>query len=67
MNARLRQPDGKLADDLLNPTQITLRKRVSEEKKAENALMNAMSAMRSVQSNLQDQKISNFGSGNPIL
>ena len=67
LNARLRQPDGKLADDLLNPTQITLRKRVSEEKKAENALMNAMSAMRSVQSNLQDQKISNFGSGNPIL
>ena len=67
LSSRLRQPDGKLADDLINPTQLTLRKRVSEEKRQEMALRNAMSAMREVQSNLQDQKISNFGSGNPLL
>ena len=67
LNARLRQPDGKLADDLINPTQLTLRKRVSDEKKQEMALSNALSAMRSMEANLQDQKISNFGSNNPLL
>jgi len=67
ISARIRQPDGKLADDLINPSQITLKLDRSAEAKQEDALKGALRMFQSVNANNQDSKISNFGSGNPLL
>lgn len=67
INARIRQPDGKLADDLINPSQITLKLDRSAEAKQEDALRGALRAFQSINANRQDQQISTIGSNNPLL
>ena len=67
ISARVRQPDGKLADDLINPSQITLKLDRSAEAKQEDALKGALRMFQSVNANNQDSKISNFGANNPLL
>lgn len=67
INARLRQPSGEIANDLINPTEICLRLTESDESKQQRIMNNALRQMYSVQSNIQDGKISNFNMDMPKL
>ncbi len=67
INARLRQPSGELANDLINPTEICLRLTETYESQQQRVMNNAVSKMNSINSNLQDNKISNFNSDMPKL
>ena len=67
INARLRQPSGEIANDLINPTEICLRLTESDESKQQRIMNNALRQMSSIQSNIQDTKISNFNNGMPKL
>ena len=67
INARLRQPSGEIANDLINPTEICLRLTESDESKQQRVMNNAMRQMSSFQSNIQDAKISNFNNNMPKI
>ena len=67
LTCRLRTADGLLADDLLHPTEVTIRKLEGEEQKQERILSKAFSKMNQVRGNIQDSNISNFNNNMPKL
>lgn len=67
INARLREPNGRIADDLINPTEICLRLTESDESKQQRVMDKAIRQLSSIQSNIQDNKISNFNNNMPLL
>jgi hypothetical protein len=67
INARLRQPSGELANDLINPTEICLRLTETYESQQQRVMTTALRGMNSKNSNLQDNKISNFNSNMPKI
>ncbi len=67
INCRLRSPDGKIADDLLNPTEICLKIGETEESRQTRIMTNAMAQLGQVISNRQDQKISTMTDNMPLL
>ena len=67
INARLRQPSGELANDLINPTEICLRLTETYESTQQRVMNNAINRMNSINSNLQDNKISNFNNDMPKI
>tara|TARA_R110002074_G_scaffold5893_1_gene28107 strand:+ start:16095 stop:18986 length:2892 start_codon:yes stop_codon:yes gene_type:complete len=67
IKARLRQPSGEIANDLINPTEICLRLTESDETKQQRIMNNALQQLNSFNSNMQDIKISNFNNNMPKL
>ena len=67
LSARLRQPNGQLADDLINPTEICLKIGENEESRQSRVMMKAMERMGEIISNSQDRKISAMTDNNPML
>ena len=67
INARLRQPSGEIANDLINPTEICLRLSETEESKQQRIMNTALRQMSSMASNIQDTKISNFNNDMPKI
>lgn len=67
INARLRMPSGELANDLINPTEICLRLTETYESTQQRVMNNAINRMNSINSNVQDSKISNFNNGMPKI
>ncbi len=67
LSARLRQPNGQLADDLINPTEICLKIGETEESRQSRVMMKAMERMGEIISNSQDRKISSMTNNNPML
>lgn len=67
LSCRLRSPDGKLADDLINPTEVCLKIGETEESRQSRVMMKAMDRLGMVIGNRQDSQISNMTEGMPLL
>ena len=67
LNAILRLPDGRVANDLINPTEITLLFKEGEESKQKRLLKNQAHMLASMLGNKQSAMIGGIGSGNPLL
>lgn len=67
LNAVLRTPDGKIADDLVNPTSITLLKEQSMESKQRRIMGELRDDMISSMANRQEIKIDAIGRNNPRI
>ena len=67
LTARLRQPSGELANDLINPTEICLRLTESYETQQQRIMNNALERLNGIRSNNQDNKISNFNNDMPKI
>lgn len=67
LSARLRQPDGKLADDLLNPTELCLKIGETEESRQQKVMNKAMDRLGMMISNRQDAAISTMTEGLPLI
>ena len=67
LNAILRLPNGRVANDLINPTEITLLFKESEETKQRRMMKEQASIMSSMIGNIQSAKIAGIGVGNPLL
>lgn len=67
LNAILRLPDGKVANDLVNPTEITLLFKEGEESKQRRMMKEQAHMISSMMGNRQSAMIGGIGSGNPLL
>ena len=67
LNAVLRTPDGKIADDLVNPTSITLLKEQSMESKQRRIMGELRDDMISSMANRQEIRIDAIGRNNPRI
>ncbi len=67
LSCRLRSPDGTLADDLLNPTEVCLKIGETDESRQSRVMMKAMEHMGNMMANRQDQKISTMTTNMPLL
>ena len=67
LTCRLRQADGLLADDLLHPTEITIRKREGDEQKQQRIMTNVMKVINMERGNIHDSNISNFNNNMPKI
>lgn len=67
LNAILRLPDGKVANDLINPTEITLLFKEGEESKQRRMMKEQVALMSSMMGNKQSAMIGGIGSGNPLV
>jgi len=67
LNAILRLPDGKVANDLVNPTEITLLFKEGEESKQRRMMKEQAELMASMMGNKQQAMIGGIGSGNPLI
>ena len=67
LNAILRLPDGRVANDLINPTEITLLFKEGEESKQRRMLKEQAELMASIIGNRQSAMIGGIGNGNPLI
>lgn len=67
LNARLRDPDGKIATDIRTPTEITLLFKEGEEARAERMARLQAEIIASQRSNINTAEITNVGVNNPKL
>jgi len=67
LNAILRLPDGRVANDLINPTEITLLFKEGEESKQRRMLKEQAAMISSVMGNRQSAMIGGIGNGNPLI
>ena len=67
LNAVLRAPDGTIANDLLNPTEITLLIREGEEERQIRMARKQAELMAEVMANRNQAEITNIGVNNPRL
>tara|TARA_R110000850_G_scaffold216546_7_gene342076 strand:+ start:48 stop:1043 length:996 start_codon:yes stop_codon:yes gene_type:complete len=67
MNCKIRTANGQLANDLINPTEITLRVTETPESKQQTVMNNAMKVLAEFSGNKQDAKISNVMADMPRL
>ena len=67
LNAILRLPDGKVANDLINPTEITLLFKEGEESKQRRMMKEQAQLISSMMGNKQSAMIGGIGSGNPLI
>ena len=67
LNAILRLPDGRVANDLINPTEITLLFKEGEESKQRRMLKEQAQMISSVMGNRQSAMIGGIGNGNPLI
>ena len=67
LNAILRLPDGRVANDLINPTEITLLFKEGDESKQKRMLKAQAGILVSMMGNHQSAKINGIGNGNPLL
>ena len=67
LNAILRLPDGRVANDLINPTEITLLFKEGEESKQRRMMKEQAQMISSVMGNRQSAMIGGIGSGNPLI
>lgn len=67
LNAILRLPDGKVANDLINPTEITLLFKEGEESKQRRMMKEQAAMISSMMGNKQSAMIGGIGNGNPLI
>ncbi len=67
LTARLRQPNGQIADDLINPTEICLLVKENEESRQSRVMMKAFERLGEMMGNRQDGKISRTDDNIPML
>ena len=67
LNALLRAPDGTIANDLVNPTEITLMIRESEETRQRKLMVEQAEILASVMTNRNEAKINQLGVNNPLI
>lgn len=67
LNAILRLPDGRVANDLINPTEITLLFKEGDESKQKRMLKEQTNMLASMIGNRQSAMIGGIGNGNPLL
>lgn len=67
LSCRLRSPDGKLADDLINPTEVCLKIGETEESRQSKVMMKAMDRLGMIIGNRQDTAISTMTEGLPLI
>lgn len=67
LNALLRAPDGTIANDLVNPTEITLMIRESEETRQRKLMVEQAEILASVMTNRNATKINQLGVNNPLI
>ncbi len=67
LTARLRQPNGQVADDLINPTEITVKIGENEESRQSRVMMKAMERLGEIVGNRQDGKISRTDDNIPLI
>ena len=67
LNAILRLPDGRVANDLINPTEITLLFKEGDESKQKRMLKEQANMIASMLGNRQSAMIGGIGNGNPLL
>ena len=67
LNAILRLPDGRVANDLINPTEITLLFKEGEESKQRRMMKEQAQMISSAMGNRQSAMIGGIGSGNPLI
>ena len=67
LNAILRLPDGRVANDLINPTEITLLFKEGEESKQRRMMKEQAQMISSVMGNRQSAMIGGIGNGNPLI
>ena len=67
LNAILRLPDGRVANDLINPTEITLLFKEGEESKQRRMMKEQALMISSVMGNRQSAMIGGIGNGNPLI
>ena len=67
LNAILRLPDGRVANDLVNPTEITLLFKEGDESKQMRMMKQQAEMFASMMGNRQSAMIGGIGSGNPLL
>lgn len=67
LNAILRLPDGRVANDLINPTEITLLFKEGEESKQRRMLKEQAQMISSMMGNKQSAMIGGIGNGNPLI
>lgn len=67
LNAVLRTPDGTIANDLINPTEITLLIREGEETRQRRLMLEQADAMATAIANRNETKINQVGVDNPRI
>ena len=67
LNVIIRRPNGKIADDLIPRTSITLLLKEGEEIKQKRLMKEQIELIASTLSNVNDTKINNIGINNPLL
>jgi len=67
LNALIRTPDGRIATDLINPTEITLLVRESEETKQRRLNNEMAQSIATAIANRNDTKINQIGVNNPRI
>ncbi len=67
LNALLRTPDGTIANDLINPTEITLLIRESEESRQERLMRKQAEIISTAVANRNETKINQIGVNNPRI
>ncbi len=67
LNALIRTPDGKIANDLVNPTEITLLIKESDETKQTRLAMIQADAIATAIANRNETKINTIGVNNPKI
>ena len=67
LNAILRLPDGRVANDLVNPTEITLLFKEGDESKQMRMMKQQAEMLASMIGNRQSAMIGGIGNGNPLL
>ena len=67
LNVIIRRPNGKIADDLIPRTSMTLLLKEGEETKQKRLMKEQIELIASTLSNVNDTKINNIGINNPLL
>ena len=67
LNALIRTPDGRIATDLVNPTEITLLIRESDETKQRRLMNLQAEAIATAMANRNETKINTIGVNNPKI
>jgi hypothetical protein len=67
LNVILRTPDGRVVDDLIPSTNLTLLLKESEDQKQKRMIQEISSNLQSSRANMQDIKIDQIGINNPKL
>ena len=67
LNVILRTPDGKIVDDLIPSTNLTLLLKESDDEKQRRMIAEISSNLQSTRANMQDAKIDQIGINNPKL